>query len=92
MFVNFISSDFPAVHIYTCMCPYKVSKLEIFTGSPLMGLLKDESILQSYITNALVPIVRALKPQRGLAIWEIINEPEGSMLMGGFIMIYSVQA
>ena len=52
-----------------------------------MGLLKDESILRSYVTNALVPIVRALKQERGMGIWEIINEPEGSMLMGMLIIL-----
>ncbi|XP_045196000.2 mannan endo-1,4-beta-mannosidase-like [Mercenaria mercenaria] len=55
--------------------------VDLKAGLPIDGLLQDESILQSYITNALIPIVRALKQQREMAIWEIMNEPEGSMLM-----------
>ena len=49
---------------------------------PVYGLLSDESKLQSYITNALPMMVRALKSQRGLSMWEIINEPEGCVTPG----------
>lgn len=49
---------------------------------PLYRVLTDRSGLQSYIDNALTPLVRALKSEVGLGIWEIINEPEGSMHMG----------
>ncbi|KAH3796485.1 mannan endo-1,4-beta-mannosidase-like [Dreissena polymorpha] len=49
---------------------------------PLYSVLTDRSVLQSYLENALTPLVRALKSEVGLGIWEIINEPEGSMQMG----------
>lgn len=44
---------------------------------PVYGLLIDDLKLQSYVEYALPQMVRALKSQRGLGMWEIINEPEG---------------
>ena len=52
---------------------------------PVYGLLTDESKLQSYIMNALPMLVRALKSQRGLGMWEIINEPEGCVIPGKIV-------
>ena len=54
----------------------------IFVALPLFGLINDEKKLQSYITNALPQMVRALKSQKGLGMWEIINEPEGCVQPG----------
>ncbi|XP_067662777.1 mannan endo-1,4-beta-mannosidase-like [Haliotis asinina] len=48
-------------------------------GDRLNGLLYDDSKLQSYIDNGLKPLVKALKNNSALGIWEIINEPEGCM-------------
>ena len=39
-------------------------------------LLSDTQRLQSYITNALVPIVKYLANSTNLYAWEVINEPE----------------
>ncbi len=39
-------------------------------------LLTDESVLQSYIDQALVPMVTALKGHSQLFAWELFNEPE----------------
>ncbi|KAL4219590.1 hypothetical protein ACF0H5_022163 [Mactra antiquata] len=48
---------------------------------PVYKMIQNESILQTYIQNALIPIVRVLKNENSMAIWEIINEPEGAMQM-----------
>ena len=41
-------------------------------------LYYDDAKLQSYIDNALIPMVNGLKDHPALAAWEIINEPEGN--------------
>lgn len=49
-------------------------------GEELRGLLLDEDKLDSYIEKVLVPTVNALKDKVALGAWEIVNEPEGSVL------------
>ena len=39
-------------------------------------LLSDDVVLDSYIENALVPLVRALNGHPALGAWELFNEPE----------------
>ena len=41
-----------------------------------MMLVRDRSALQTYIHNALIPLVKALSGETALAAWEVINEPE----------------
>lgn len=41
------------------------------------NLYWDQSKLQSYIDNALIPMVKALRYHPALAAWEPLNEPEG---------------
>lgn len=50
--------------------------------SRLAGLIKDPVKLQSYIDNALIPMVKAFKNEPGLGGWDIINEPAGEMIPG----------
>ncbi|KAI9559836.1 endo-beta-1 [Daphnia sinensis] len=45
-----------------------------------LNLLYDESKLQTYIDNALKPMVTDLGNHPALAAWEIMNEPEGLVL------------
>lgn len=52
-------------------------------------MIKNETVLQSYLTYGLEPIVRALAGERAMGIWEIINEPEGCMLPGeSFLIVF----
>mmetsp|Transcript_62650 Transcript_62650/g.76696 ORF Transcript_62650/g.76696 Transcript_62650/m.76696 type:complete len:434 (-) Transcript_62650:306-1607(-) len=48
----------------------------------LQGLMKDTAKLQTFIDNALTPMVKALADMPALAGYEIINEPCGSVLTG----------
>lgn len=41
------------------------------------SMLTIDSLTESYIQNALVPMVDSLKGNRGIVAWEIFNEPEG---------------
>jgi hypothetical protein len=41
------------------------------------ALLTVDSIMESYIKNALMPMVDSLKNHPGIIAWEIFNEPEG---------------
>jgi len=45
------------------------------------NLIMNDAILTSYINNALTPMVAALSNKPALASWEIMNEPEGSVLV-----------
>ncbi|XP_046582031.1 mannan endo-1,4-beta-mannosidase-like [Haliotis rubra] len=45
----------------------------------LDGLIKDEAKLQSYIDNALIPWVKAVKDEPSMGGWDIINEMEGEI-------------
>ena len=49
----------------------------------LLGLIYDERKLQSYIDNALTPMVKELSNKVSLGAWEIMNEPEGSVAVNG---------
>ena len=43
----------------------------------LANLFWDDTKLNMYINNALIPMATALKNHKALFAWEIINEPEG---------------
>lgn len=48
----------------------------------LHGLMVNTRKLQSYLDHALKPMVNALKEERGLGGWDIMNEPEGEIKTG----------
>ncbi|XP_055895654.1 mannan endo-1,4-beta-mannosidase-like isoform X2 [Biomphalaria glabrata] len=45
----------------------------------LDGLLRDSSKLQSYIDNALTPLVKSVNAHPALGGWDIMHEPEGML-------------
>jgi len=49
------------------------------TQQHFLDLVTDDSILDSYIHNALTPLVTALAGHPALAAWEVANEPEASV-------------
>ncbi|XP_052788311.1 mannan endo-1,4-beta-mannosidase-like [Mya arenaria] len=49
---------------------------------PLYRMLTNVTVLQSYLDNALTPLVQALGSEVSLAVWEVMNEPEGCMAVG----------
>jgi len=61
--------------------------LVLFNGALMrnqntINLFWDESKLQRYIDNALIPMVEGLRDHPALGFWEVMNEAEGSMIPG----------
>jgi len=61
--------------------------LVLFNGALMrnqntINLFWDDSKLETYLSNALVPMVQALKDHPALGFWEVMNEAEGSSPAG----------
>lgn len=54
----------------------------VLSNQKAINLFWDTDKLQSFIDNALIPIVTALSNETAIMAWEIINEPEGSVQIG----------
>ncbi len=70
------------------LCLWSFDMLNASTGQTNVdrsyALLTDSANTQTYIANALVPMVTAVAGHPALLAWEIFNEPEGMTLEFGF--------
>jgi hypothetical protein len=81
-------------NVVFCICLWSFDMLRISFGDRVTDrarrMLTDESYLQSYIDNALIPMVEALRGHRAILAWEIFNEAEGMSHEHGWDMTHHV--
>jgi mannan endo-1,4-beta-mannosidase len=74
------------VYIVPCLWSFDMLRDNDHRHPPVQDnyrLLTEDAVLQSYIDNALVPLVSALNEHPALLAWELFNEPE-NMTEGWF--------
>ncbi|MCR9252105.1 MAG: discoidin domain-containing protein [bacterium] len=86
-------------NISLSMCLWSFDMLQANQGQDpavMKKLLEDSANVQSYVDNALIPILELLGDHPAVLTWEIFNEPEGmtnqfGWTSGGKVSMFEVQ-
>lgn len=74
------------IQVILCLWSFEMTTTDTDYAGPFAGnhadLLTDFSKTESYIENALIPLVQRFQHHPNILAWEIINEPEWAMDIG----------
>jgi mannan endo-1,4-beta-mannosidase len=73
-FVDFAASK----NVLVTMCLWNGA---LMRNENAIVMIRDAAKTQSFIDHALTPLVTGLASRNGLGAWEVMNEPEGSLLV-----------